>query len=210
MIRLLIGDDHAIMRGGLKLIFASAPDMTVVGEARDGAEVMVLLRQTPVDLLLLDLNMPGIQGPDLVQRIKGHHPGLPILMLSMHKEPQFAARLLKAGVQGYITKDCEPDILLAAIRKVAAGGRYIDPDLAEMIVFTDPTHGQQPSHSLLSDREAQVLRLLASGKGVNEIGRELAISSKTVSTHKARLMEKLELTNIADLMRYAIEHQLMD
>jgi DNA-binding NarL/FixJ family response regulator len=210
MIRLLIADDHAIMRGGLKQIFAPEPDMAVVGEACDGAEVMNLLRQAPVDLLLLDLNMPGIKGPDLVQRIKVHHPSLKILMLSMHKEPQFTARMLKAGVQGYITKDCEPDILLAAIRKVAAGGRYIDPDLAEMIVFTDPSSGQHPTHGLLSNREAQVLRLLATGKGVNEIGRELAISSKTVSTHKARLLEKLELTSMADLMRYAIEHQLLD
>lgn len=209
MIRLLIADDHAIVRGGLKQIFALAPDLEVVGEAVNGSEVLERLRLDPVDLLLLDLNMPGISGADLITRIKAHRADLPILVLSMHNEPQVAARMLKAGASGYITKDCEPDILLAAIRKVAANGKYIDPDLAEKMVFDATSTAQRPPHSLLSERELEVLRLLTTGKGVNEIAMQLAISNKTVSTHKVRLMEKLNISSMADLMRYAMQHGLL-
>ena len=209
MIRLLIADDHAIVRGGLKQIFALVPDFEVVGEAVNGSEVLERLRLDPFDLLLLDLNMPGISGADLITRIKAHRADLPILVLSMHNEPQVAARMLKAGAAGYITKDCEPDILLAAIRKVAAGGKYIDPDLAEKMVFDATSTAQRPPHSQLSERELEVLRLLTTGKGVNEIAMQLAISNKTVSTHKVRLMEKLNISSMADLMRYAMQHGLL-
>ena len=209
MIRLLIADDHAIVRGGLKQIFALAPDFEVVGEAVNGSEVLERLRLDPFDLLLLDLNMPGISGADLIERVKAHKADLPILVLSMHNEPQVAARMLKAGASGYITKDCEPDILLAAIRKVAGHGKYIAPDLAERMVFDVTSTAQRPPHRLLSDREMEVFRLLTSGKGVNEIATQLAISNKTVSTHKIRLMEKMNLSSMADLMRYAMEHRLL-
>ena len=209
MIRLLIAEDHAIVRSGLKQIFALMPDLAVAGEAVNGAEVLEQVRQGGMDLLLLDLNMPGISGADLIQRVKAHRPDLPVLVLSMHNEALLAARVLKAGADGYITKDCEPDILLAAIRKVAAHGKYVAPELAERMVFDATTTTQQPLHSLLSERELQVFRLLTAGQSVNEIASQLAISNKTVSTHKQRLMEKLNLSNMAELMRYAMQHQLL-
>lgn len=208
MIRLVIADDHAIVRGGLKQIFALVPDFDVVGEAVNGSEVLDCLRLQPFDLLLLDLNMPGISGADLIARVMAHRRDLPVLVLSMHNEPQVAARMLRAGAAGYITKDCEPDILLAAIRKVAAKGRYIAPELAEKMVFDVTSTAQRPLHSLLSNREFEVFGLLISGKSVNEIATQLAISSKTVSTHKGRLMEKMQLSNMTDLLRYAIEHKI--
>lgn len=209
MIRLVIADDHAIVRGGLKQIFAMSPDLKVVGESVNGSEVLECLRQEHFDLLLLDLNMPGISGVDLITRVKAHRPELPILVLSMHNEPQVAARALKAGANGYITKDCEPDVLLTAIRKVAARGNYIAPELAEKMVFDVTSTSLQPPHSLLSNRELEVLRLLTTGKGVNEIAEQLSISNKTVSTHKVRLMEKMNLSSMADLMRYAMQHDLL-
>jgi DNA-binding NarL/FixJ family response regulator len=210
MIRLVIADDHAIVRGGLKQIFALMPDFEVVGEATHGGEVLERLRQAPFDLLLLDMNMPGICGAELISRVKAHQADLPILVLSMHNEPQVAARALKAGANGYITKDCEPEILMAAIRKVASRGKYIDPDLAERMVFDTTSSAQRPPHNLLSGRELEVFRLLTTGQSVNDIATQLAISNKTVSTHKVRLMEKLNLTSLADLMRYAMEHHLLD
>jgi len=206
MIRLVIADDHAIMRGGLKRIFALAPDLTVVGEAINGSEVLERLRQDSFNLLLLDMNMPGISGPDLIARVKAHRPDLPILVLSMHNESQVAARALKAGANGYITKDCEPDVLLAAIRKVIASGQYISPEIAEKMVFDATSTAQHPPHSELSERELEIFVLLTQGKAVSEIATELAISNKTVSTHKVRLMGKLKLSNMAELMRYAMEH----
>ena len=209
MIRLVIADDHAIVRGGLKQIFALIPDFEVVGEATNGNEVLACLRQPPFDLLLLDMNMPGISGAELITRVKAHQADLPILVLSMHNEPQVAARALKAGANGYITKDCEPEILMAAIRKVASRGKYIDPDLAEKMVFDASSSAGKPLHSLLSGRELEVFRLLTTGQGVNDIATELAISNKTVSTHKVRLMEKMNLSSMAELMRYAMQHSLL-
>jgi DNA-binding NarL/FixJ family response regulator len=209
MIRLVIADDHAIVRGGLKQIFALTPDLEVVGEAINGAEVLDGLRQREFDLLLLDMNMPGVSGTNLVARVRAQRPDLPILVLSMHNEPQVAARVLKAGANGYITKDCEPDILLAAIRKVAAGGKYIPSELAEKMVFDVSAPGDQPPHTQLSDRELEVLRLLIVGKSVNDIAEQLCISNKTVSTHKVRLMEKMNITSMADLMRYAMQNDLL-
>lgn len=209
MIRLLIADDHAIVRSGLRQIFALSPDLTVAGEATNGAEVLELVRQDSFDLLLLDLNMEGISGADLITRIKTHRANLPILVLSMHNESQVVARMLKAGASGYITKDCEPEILMTAIRKVAGRGKYIAPALAAQMAFDANSSDQGPPHGLLSDRELEVLRLLISGKSVNEIATQLVISNKTVSTHKARLMEKMQLSSMADLMRYAMEHDLL-
>jgi DNA-binding NarL/FixJ family response regulator len=210
MIRLLIADDHAVVRAGLKQLLALAPDIQVVGEAVSGAEVLACLRLDPVDLLLLDVNMPSISGADLVARVKAHWPNLPILVFSMHNEAQVAVRMLKAGVAGYITKDCEPDILLAAVRKVAARGNYLERHLAEEIAFDATSTTARLPHTLLSQRESDVFRLLTQGFSVTEIAARLAISDKTVSTHKARLLEKLQLSNMADLMRYAMQHKLLD
>lgn len=209
MIRLVIAEDHAIVRGGLKQMFAMVPDFEVVGEAVNGGEVLDCLRQNEFDLLLLDINMPGISGADLIARVKAQKAPLPILVLSMHNESQVAARMLKAGANGYITKDSEPALLVEAIRKVAGGGKYILPELAEQMVFDNATPSDRLPHTLLSNRELDVFRLLVTGRGVNDIAEQLCISNKTVSTHKVRLLEKMNVTAVADLVRYAIQHDLM-
>ncbi|MBI3531134.1 MAG: response regulator transcription factor [Burkholderiales bacterium] len=210
MIRLLIADDHAIVRSGLKQVFSLAPDLEVVGEAINGNEVLAFLRQQIPDLLLLDINMPGLSGPDLIARVKAHWADLPILVLSMHNEVQVAARVLKAGANGYVTKDSEMDVLLGAIRRVAGGGKFIAPELAEKLVFDMSITSEKPAYMTLSDRELEVFRLLVAGKGVNDIAEQLCISNKTVSTHKTRLMEKLNLSGVAELTRYAMQHGLLN
>ncbi|MBI2746493.1 MAG: response regulator transcription factor [Burkholderiales bacterium] len=210
MIKLMLADDHAIVRSGLKQLFTLAPDIEVVAEAVDGATVLDALRRQQPDLLLLDLNMPGLSGPDLIVRIRSHWGDLPILVLSMHNEPQVAARVLKAGASGYVTKDSEMEVLLGAIRKVAGGGKYIVPELAEKLVFDVSLGSDKLPHQSLSDRELEVLRLLVAGKGVNEIADQLCISNKTVSTHKTRLLEKMNLSGTAELVRYAMQHGLLD
>ena len=209
MIRLLIADDHALVRGGLKQIFALVPDFLVVSEAASGAEVLERLHQLTCDLLLMDLNMPGISGTDLIAQVRSLRSDLPVLVLSMHNEPQVAARMLKAGASGYITKDCEPEVLLDAIRTVAAHGNYIDPVIAAKMVFDTPAALHSPLHVTLSERELEIFYLLTTGHSLTAIGAQLFISSKTVSTHKARLMQKLQVDNMADLMRYAIQHELL-
>ncbi len=210
MIRLMLADDHVIVRKGLRQLFTLVKDIDVVAEAHNSAEVLETLRQTPVDLLLLDMSMPGISGEDLIARIRVHHPQQRILVLSMHNEPQIAQRALKAGAAGYLTKDSDPELLLSAIRRVASGGKYIAPELAEQLVFQSSGQAPVPSHDSLSSREFQILRMLARGMGVNDIAEELAISNKTVSTHKARLMEKMNFTTNAELIRYAVMHGLAD
>ncbi|EGI76966.1 response regulator [Hylemonella gracilis] len=211
MIRVMIADDHAIVRGGLRQLLSLAPDIEVQAEAVDGAQVLEGLRRELPDLLLLDVNMPGLSGPDLIARVKSHWPTLPILVLSMHNEGQVAARVLKAGASGYVTKDSEMEVLLAAIRKVAGGGKYIVPELAEKLVFdVSLGSGDRLPHETLSDREMEVFRLLLAGQGVNEIAEQLCISNKTVSTHKTRLMEKLNLGSTAELVRYAMQHGLLN
>ena len=208
MIRILITDDHALVRSGLKQLFAQISDFQVVGEAANGAELLAQLRELAVDLVLLDFDMPGISGADLIARVRSHYPQLPLLVLSMHNEAHLALRALKAGATGYITKDCNLDILLPAIRQVAGGKAFIAPSMAEQMVLQEITGVQQAPHRLLSERELQVLQLLVSGLTVHDIAAKLAISNKTVSTHKARAMEKMALTNTADLLRYALLHGL--
>jgi DNA-binding NarL/FixJ family response regulator len=210
VIRLVIAEDHAIVRSGLKQIFATTTDLRVVGEAVDGSAVLDCFRKLEFDLLLLDLNMPGLSGSDLIARLKDQYPQKPILVLSMHNTVQVATRALKAGANGYCTKDSEPEVLLEAIRKVAHGGKYLTPDLAEQMVFAPLDHGDTLPHTKLSDRELQVFALLVKGVSVNDIADQLHISNKTVSTHKVRLMEKLNTPTIADLILYAVNHQLMD
>lgn len=210
MIRLLIAEDHAIVRNGLKQIFMLMPEIAVAGEAVNGTEVLEHLQRDTFDILLLDLNMPGISGAELIARVKAQHADLPILVLSMHNEPHVVARVLKAGADGYITKDCEPDVLLTAIRKVAARDRYVEPALAEKMVLGTHLGGQGTDLTSLSERELQVLRLLTAGHSVNAIATQLNISNKTVSTHKMRLMEKLHTSSMAALMQYAIQNGLLD
>jgi DNA-binding NarL/FixJ family response regulator len=209
MIRVLMADDHGIVREGLKQLFALSPDILVVHEAVSGGEVLAALRAGGVDLILLDMTMPGISGVNLITRLRSHEHCPPILVLSMHNEIQIARRALAAGVAGYLTKDSDPATLMSAIRKVAAGGRFIDPALAEKMVF-DSGNTEQPPHDVLSEREYDVLRLLVHGMGVNQIADELKISNKTVSTHKARLMQKMDFHNNAELVRYAVAHGLVE
>ncbi|MDD3608775.1 MAG: response regulator transcription factor [Halothiobacillaceae bacterium] len=210
MIRLMIADDHTLMREGLKQLFTLMDDIVVVGEAVNGTDVLERLRQQDVDVLLLDMTMPGICGEDLITRIRARHPELGILVLSMHNEPVVVQRALKAGASGYLSKDGDPDTLLAAVRKVASGGRYIDFSIAEKMIFGVQGAETAASHTSLSDRELQVLRMLAKGKSINEIADQFAISNKTISTHKARLMEKMGFESMADLIRYAINNDLSD
>ena len=210
MIRIVIADDHAIVRAGLKQMFAIMPEMEVIAEAVDGDSVLETLRHTRSDILLLDLNMPGMSGPDLIARVKAHWPSQPILVLSMHDTAQVASRALKAGADGYVTKDSEPVDLLAAIRKVAAGGRYISSEVAQKMALLATAHGGELPHNALSDREFDIFKCLVKGLGVNEIAGRLSISNKTVSTHKARLLEKMQMASIAELTRYAINNQLLD
>jgi DNA-binding NarL/FixJ family response regulator len=208
MIRILIADDHAIVRGGLRQIIATTSDIVVAAEASQGAEVVEKVRACPVDLLLLDMSMPGISGVDLIRRVRAEHPALPVLVLSIHDEAQVASRALRAGATGYLTKDSDPELLLTAIRKIADGGRFIDPKLVDAMVFE--THrGDVPPHEILSDREFQVLQMLAAGKSINDIADTCSLSAKTISTHKMRLMQKLGLGNNAEVIRYAIRHGMI-
>lgn len=206
MIRLLIVDDHALMREGLKQLFEGEGDIVVSAEAGNGEEALAILQNETVDLVLLDITIPGIHGAELITRIREPANSPPILILSMHNEPQIAKRKLKAGASGYITKDSSPKDLLEAIRKVTSGGRYIATDIAEKIAFEVSHAGPLVPHELLSGRELLILRMLAKGKKVNEIALELDISSKTVSTHKARLMQKMHIDNDIKLMQYTIAH----
>jgi DNA-binding NarL/FixJ family response regulator len=208
MIRVLIADDHGIVREGLKQLFSLGTDISVVAEAVSGGEVLEAMRAGGIDLILLDLTMPGISGVNLISRLRARDDCPPILVLSMHNELQVARRALTEGASGYLTKDSDPKTLMSAIRKVASGGRFIDPGLAEQMAFD--TGGDRKPHELLSDREYDIFRMLARGKGVNEIAEELSISNKTVSTHKARLMEKMNVQNNAELVRYALANGLVD
>lgn len=210
MIRLMIVDDHAIVRKGLNQIVSLVSDMTVVAEAPDGVGAIERLNMGGIDLVLLDMTMPGISGDDLISRLHGRYPDVPILVLSMHNEPQIVQRAVKAGAHGYLSKDCEPEELLAAIRKVVRGGHFVDPLIAEQIVFQASEGGFRPYHEQLTDRELQVLRLLGRGMSGNDIAALLSISNKTVSTHKTKLMEKMGFASQAELFRYVIDHDLLD
>lgn len=207
MIRLIIADDHAIVRHGLKQILAFVPDITIMGEAGSGDELLDAIARMPCDIVLLDMNMPGLSGVNLIKRMRADYPALPIVVLSMHIEGQIASRAIEAGAAGYLTKDNEPEILVDAIRKVIAGGKFIDALLVETLVFNRESCAL---HEGLSTREHQVLIMLATGSTVGEIAAELCLSAKTVSTHKSRLMQKMNLHNQTDLVRYAIRHQLID
>jgi DNA-binding NarL/FixJ family response regulator len=210
MIRVLLADDLAIVRSGVKQLLQIAGDIEVTAEAINGAQVLQALRAEQFDLILLDMGMPGISGVDLIARIRRHDVTVPILVLSMLNEAQAVRRAFSSGANGYVTKDNEPEVLLAAIRKTAAGHRFIDPLLVDEMVFGKADSDTQPAHELLSDREFHIFRLLAHGKSVNDIADELAISNKTVSTHKARLMQKMNFSSNAELVRYGVQHGLVE
>lgn len=206
-IRILIAEDHAIVRSGLRQILATTTDLVVAGEATQGGEVLEQARAGELDLVLLDMAMRGPSGVELIRRLRAERPQLPILVLSMYNEGAIVSRALKAGAAGYVTKDSEPEVLLAAIRKVAGGGRFIDPALVETVVFAE-LDGDRTPQETLSDRELQVLQLIAAGNALGDIAQQLHVSPKTISTHKMRLMQKLRIDNNADLIRYAVRHGL--
>lgn len=208
MIRVLIADDHKIMRDGIRLILEEADDMEVAGEAADGNEAIQLLRRGKFDLVLQDMSMPGRSGVELVRQIKREHPQLPVLVLSMHSEEQFAVRCIRAGAAGYLSKDCASTELVSAIRRVVSGRMYITPAVAEHIAQDLRPAQDATPHTRLSDREFHVLRALALGNSITDIAASLHLSVKTVSTHKARMFEKMGFNNTADLVRYAIAHDL--
>lgn len=208
MIRLVVADDHAIVREGLKQILATVPDFQVVGEAADGAQVMQRVRETEFDLLLLDLSMPGRSGMELIRLVRAEKPRVRILVLSMHQEMQYAVRAIKSGASGYLTKESASAELERALRKIAAGGAYVTADVAlQLALGAMPDHVVAP-HEILSAREFEVFRHLAEGASVTEIAQLLHLSAKTVSTHKTNLMRKLGVGNPAELVRYAIRHGL--
>jgi DNA-binding NarL/FixJ family response regulator len=209
MIRVCIAEDHAIVREGIKQLLSLAADITVCGEATQAAQLLELLRTAPCDVVLLDISMPGTNGLEAIGRIRALDRPPAILMLSMHDEVQIVARALKAGAAGYATKDSDPALLLTAIRKVAAGGRYLEPSLADRMVFEVGLSDDRPAHTLLSEREYQVFERLIHGVNVNEIAVQLNISAKTVSTHKVRLMQKMQAHSVADMVRYAVQHKLI-
>jgi DNA-binding NarL/FixJ family response regulator len=210
VIRVVIADDHTILREGLKQLLQSAGDLDVVGEAGDSHEVLREVRDRDFDVLLLDMSMPGRSGPELIKQVKTEKPKLRILVLSMHEEHQYAVRAIKSGASGYLTKESASTQLVSAIRKVASGGAFISAEVAEALALNAMPNADGPPHASLSDREYQVFRMLVAGVAVSEIAAALNLSAKTVSTHKARLMEKLGIANGADLVRYAMRHRLVD
>ncbi len=210
MIRVVIADDHTIVREGLKQLLLADPDFAVVGEARDGQDAINCVRELDFDVLLLDMSMPKKSGIELIKQIKSEKPKLRILVLTMHEEQQYAIRAIKSGAAGYLTKESAPAQLILALHKVASGGAFISAAVAEQLALGAMPQAEGLPHTTLSDREYQVYQLLVAGKAVSEIAEQLNLSVKTVSTHKARLMEKMGMTNQAELIRYAIAHQLVD
>ncbi len=213
MIRILIVDDYAIVHRGLKQIVADQPDMVVAGEAKSGQEGLTLVRTQPWDLVVLDLSMPGRDGLGVLRELKRERPTLPVLILSMYPEEQYATRALRLGASGYMTKESAPEELIKAIRKVVAGGRYVSASLAETLagrMIAADRVAEHPLHETLSDREFLVLRLIASGKTVADIANELALGVKTINTYRARILEKLGMKSDAELTHYAIRNRLVE
>jgi two-component system, NarL family, invasion response regulator UvrY len=210
MIRALIADDHAVVRQGLRQILQETTDMQVTGEAATGPEALDRARGDSYDVVVLDITMPGRSGFEVLKELRVELPELPVLVLSMHAEEQFAVRLLKAGAAGYLNKESAPEELVKAIRKVVAGGRYVSPTLAEKLAFEIDAGSDKLAHETLSDREFQVMRMMASGKTVKEIAAELSLSVKTISTYRARILAKMNLHTNAELIHYAITNQLVE
>jgi two-component system invasion response regulator UvrY len=210
MLKILIVDDHPVFRRGVKQIIQETPDLIVAGEAANGQEALLEAETGDYDVVLLDITMPVRNGVDVLADLRQRRPTLPVLVLSMHPEEQYAVRALKAGAAGYLTKESAPEELVVAIRKLSAGGRYVSVSLAEHLASMVQKDQQPLPHETLSRREYQVMCMIASGKTVSEAAEELALSVKTVSTYRARIMEKLGMRNNAELIRYAAKNQLVE
>lgn len=209
MIRVLLADDHAIVRQGVRELLTATGDIEVAGEATNGHEVLAAADAGGFEVIVLDMSMPGRSGIELIRLVKAQHPKLKVLVLSMHSEKQYAVRAVKAGASGYLTKESAADELVAAIRRIAGGGAYITPETAERLVLDASSRGEGPAHGRLSDREFEVFRMIVAGRSVTDIANSLHLSVKTISTHKSRILEKMELATQADLVRYALEHGLV-
>ena len=210
MLRILVADDHTIVREGLKQILGEVPDMIVAGEASDGLKTLQKVQEDHYDLVLLDIAMPGLSGLDVLKHLKSNKPELPVLMLSMYPEEQYAVRTLKAGASGYLTKESASEELIAAIRKVCSGGKYITSSLAEKLAYCLDSNSERPVHERLSDREYQVVQMIASGQTVTEIAEALSLSVKTISTNRSRALMKMGMKTNAELTYYAIKHGLVE
>jgi DNA-binding NarL/FixJ family response regulator len=209
MTRILIADDHPIVRKGLKDVFAEEFAASVIGEAQNAQEVVEQVRKQKWDILILDISMPGKSGLELIKELKQECPKLPILVLTMHSEEQLAMRVLKAGAVGYVTKDNPTEELIQAIKLILAGGRYVHPSLAQALTFDFAADSGKAPHAELSDREYQVMCMIASGKTVRQIARELSLSIKTINTYRSRVLEKLKMRTNVELTRYALENKLV-
>jgi two-component system invasion response regulator UvrY len=210
MIKILIADDHAIVREGLKQILSESPDLVVVAEASTGQEVLDKIGKNDLDLVVLDIAMPGRGGLDILKEIKSQRPRLSVLMLSMYPEEQYAVRVLKSGASGYLTKESAPAELVRAIRQISQGKKYISPSLAEKLAIDLEISPDRPPHETLSDREYQVMCMIASGKTLREIADGLSLSIKTISTYRSRILEKMNMKTNAELTHYAIKNKLVD
>jgi DNA-binding NarL/FixJ family response regulator len=210
MIKVMVADDHPIFRAGIKHILSKFSDIKVSCEVDNGADLLKKIREEQFDIILLDMSMPGISGVELIKQIKSEQPKLPILVLSTHKEDIYAVRTIKVGASGYVCKDNASTDLVQAMRKVASGGKYVTPVLAEQIALDMSSVAADISpHTLLSNREFQIFLMIAGGKSITEIAEELTLSVKTVSTHRVRIKEKMNLSNNSDFMRYALTHKLV-
>jgi DNA-binding NarL/FixJ family response regulator len=211
MIRVLLADDHAIVRTGLKEILEGTGDIVVAAEATNGLEALAAVRAGEFDVAVLDMSMPGRSGIELIRLVKEERPKLRVLVLTMHSEEQYAVRAVRAGASGYLTKESAADELVTAIRRIASGGAYISSETAERLVLDTATPaGSELPHTLLSNREFEVFRMIVAGKSISDIAQELNLSVKTISTHKSRILEKMGMDNQADLVRYAVRNKLLE
>ena len=209
MIRILVADDHSVVRQGIVQIMSGHTDVQVVGEAEDGFAAVEMAKPSFCDVVLLDISMPGKNGLEVLKEIKANHPSIQVLMLSMYPEEQYALRALRLGASGYLTKSSAPDELMSALRKVAIGGKYVTTSLAEKLASNWNLDTERQRHELLSDREFQVMCLIASGNTISEIAAELNLSVKTISTYRSRILEKMDMDNNAELIHYAIKNKLV-
>ena len=209
MIKILIADDHTLFRKGLKHILSEYPDMVVTDEASNGQEVLDKIWHNDYDMVLLDITMPGMTGLDALKQLKNDKPKLPVLVLSMHPEEQYAVRVIRAGASGYLRKESAPDELITAIQKISGGRKYITSSLAERLADDMEPTTENP-HDTLSDREFEVFRMIAAGKTIKQIAEALFLNARTISTYRSRILEKMQMKTNAELIHYAIKHQILD
>lgn len=210
MIKILIADDHTLFRKGLKHILSEYPDLVVTDEASNGQEVLEKIWHNDYDMVLLDITMPGMTGLEALKQLKNDKPKLPVLVLSMHPEEQYAVRVIRAGASGYLRKESAPDELITAIQKISGGRKYITSSLAERLADNVESTAEKPLHDTLSDREFEVFRMIAAGKKIKQIAEALFLNARTISTYRSRILEKMQIKTNAELIHYAIKHQILD